>query len=160
MNSPISYPRTMASVPGILTPPAFVLSRKRSSRCPLGGSTGQWTGSSWQPASLSAAATNDSRLEKVSYFCLTTLPACPDSSTASIFYLFSSHAQAMQSDSRSIRLILTLEVFYFSCILVKDVLKFQILHLQLLLCSKMPKKTYRTYFHSCRIVSAETENSN
>lgn len=74
---------------------------------------------------------------------------CPDSSTASIIYLFSSHAQAMQSDSKSIKLILTLEVFYFSCILVEDVLKFQILHLQLLLCSKVPKKTYRTYFHSC-----------
>lgn len=93
--------------------PPCVLSRKRSSWCPLGGSTGQWTGCSCQPAPLSAGATNGRRLEKASCFCLTIIPACPGSSSGSIIYLFSSHAQAMQSDSRSIRLILTLEVVLF-----------------------------------------------
>lgn len=93
--------------PGFCT---CVLSHNRSSWCPLGGSTGQWTGCSCQPAPLSARTAKDSTWKKASGLCLTIIPVCPDSSTASIIYLFSSHTQ---SHSRSIRLILTLEVVLF-----------------------------------------------
>ena len=50
---------------------------------------------------------------------------------------FFPHAQAIQSDSRSIGLILTLEVVFFSFILIKDALKFQNLHL-VVKCLKRP----------------------
>lgn len=104
-----------------------------------------------QPLSpLELPLTGDWRWHHVSVLLLHLLALVPPRQGASS--TFFPHAQAIQSDSRSIRLILTLEVGFFSSfILIKDTLKFQIMHLQFFLCSKVPKNTCRTYFHSCWI---------
>lgn len=127
----------------------------RGGWCPVGGRAGRGTGGWCQPAPLSwhqslspGTATAGDQSGHHACVLLLHLPALlpPPRGASPTFF---PPAQAIQSDSRSIRLILTLEVAFFSFILITDMLKLQILHLLVFRCSKVPKKTRRTYFRSC-----------
>lgn len=144
MSSPISCPRTVAAVPGTVSP---CLAPAEAAGAPWEAerAEGRGAGAS-QPLSPGTATAGDQSGHHACVLLL-HLPALlpPPRGASPTFF---PPAQAVQSGSRSIRLILTLEVAFFSFILIIDMLKFQILHLLVFRCSKVPKKTRRTYFRS------------
>lgn len=147
VNSPLSCPRTVVCLPCIFkshtfSPPGEVV----DAHWEAVRTNGQGIHASQSVSLLELSLAVHWRRHHVSVH--TCLPGSLHNRAhpSPVFSSHTGHTVWLQS----IRLIVTLVMFFFSdFILTKGTLKFQILHLEFSLRSKVPKKTCKTYFLPC-----------